>query len=596
MADLIARGIAKKGLTDLVFNVKSYGAKGDYHATNNPISDDTKAFEDCYADAVAQGRGVVYIPRGTYRLTRTINHRSWITTLGAGKFATTLIVDHDGAGYDFVVGDDSGVPLQGGDVTFEKLTIKRKAKPVAKIAGNYALRIHGTFGHSLFSDIVIRDMGDSAILINDDTKYRGTSPMSFRDVMAKTNLYGYGLEVLGCFADIYTDGFHSWGNAGGFNFDGSSRDTTKANYYPYQVVIRNSDSEFAGGYITTPGSTTPTAPVCYPVVRARYIRGLVIDGCTLITTKNSGQHAVDLDYCENVEIDGGTSITSDGGSTSDAIYLGQGCEHIRIGNINLYGSEHSRYGINSQGVKGLFISNPKISGFSYGGDLNLKALYNAVATLKITAAATTAGNISITIGGVQRTIVLAAGDNIATVMSKISSTTFTGFTLSDNGIDTVTFTATATGYKDRLTLNPGSTGTAGSVTVINTGLRKTFVESEERSGYVSNDYTGAIEDTQGNYGSKAWGTFKWDSAGSYVTVQDGQNVASVSRTGTGKFLVTFKIPFANNTYGVTANGKKAGGSSIQYENRTTTSVELWGYDNAGALVDWDLISFDINAR
>lgn len=618
MTDFISKALAKGNankidvLQTLAFNVKSYGAKGNANYKNGSdglwyedvaftrlAADDTQAFIDCYADAVAKKRGVVYIPTGNYRLTQTINHRSWIITFGAGRGATNILIDHNGAGFDFVVGDDAGVPLQGADISFGRMTIKRLNKANAKIAGNYGLRIHGTFGLSVIQDLQIRDMGDSAILINDDSRYRGTSPMSFRDVMAKSNLYGYGLEVLGCFADIYLDGFHSWGNAGGFNFDGSTRDTAKANYYPYQVVINNTDSEFAGGYITQAGSTTPTAPVCYPVIRARYIRGLIVNGGTLITTKNSGQHAVDLDYVENFKIDGGTTITSDGGATSSGIWMGANCQHGNIGNINLYGSDHSQYGIVSEGVKGLFIENPKITGFKYGGDLNLKVLFNAVHTLKVTAGATTSGNISITVGGVQRTIAVTAGDSIAAVMGKISATLFTGYTLTDNTTDTVTFTSSTTGYKTAIVMNAGTTGVVANTSDVNNGLRKVYVESEDHGGYVSNDYTGTIEDAPASYGSRAWVAFKWDSGGSFIDFNDGQNVANptpVTRLSAGKYRIDFKKPFANTKYGVSIS---IGGSIFAkylYTNRTTTSVEVWFQDFSSNPVDPDLITVDIKAR
>lgn len=594
IGDLSILGQAPRTLTESIhdrgLSIKDYGAKGDG-------IDDTAAFL-AWRDYVKtlSYRPKLVIPKGQFVLKQPLPIQSWLDISGQGVGATEILIDHDGIGFDFIVGDDPGLPYQGGASTISQMTIKRKTKPTAKKAGNYAIRMHGTFGNTNLEKLLIRDMGDSAIMIDDDTKYRGTGPVHFSEVDLKSNLYGYGLEVLGCFANIFGHRLHSWGNAGGYNFDASSRDTTKANYYPYQIVLRDCDSEFAGGYITTAGSTTPTAPIRYPVVRARNIRGLFIDASTLITTKNSGQHVIDLDYCENVVIGGGTAITSDGGSTSSGIWLGFNCENVKIDNINLYGSDNSQYGIISEGVKGLFISNPKITGFKYGGDLNLKTLFNAVHTLKITSGSTAAGNISITVGGVQRTIVVATGDSIAAVMTAISNTAFTGYILTNNGVDTVTFTATATGYKAPLTLNAGTTGVTGNPINVNTGQRKAFVESEERGGYISNDYIGTTEDTQANYGSRAWASFKWDTAGSYITLEDSQNVASVTRSNVGKFLVTFKTPFANTSYGVTTGGRKVGGSSVQYVNRTASSVELWCYDNTGTLVDWDLVSVDINAR
>ncbi|WP_282942276.1 glycosyl hydrolase family 28-related protein [Paenibacillus sp. RC67] len=344
---------------DLLLNVKDYGAAGDG-------TDATQAFLDCYRDMAARtNRGIIFIPAGDYIIRQTIPHHSWIQTIGAGKKATNLLIDHNGPGFEFVVGDDRRTPDQGGDTVMRGLTIKRKTAPVDKITGNYAIRVHGTFGYTIFEDIVIRDMGDSAIMIYDETGIRGTGPTVFHNMEAVTNLFGYGLECIGTFANIYCDKFHSWGNAGGYHFDATpeSPETPdgkrRVNYYPFQIVIRDCDAEWAGGYSA---NFVATAKSPLPALRARFIRGLHVSGSTLINSTNSNQHLVDLDYCQNVDLNGGSDLIARGGAEYDVVHLGPGCSYVNIGNVNIYGSDQSRYGIYADNVKGLAIRQPKVAG------------------------------------------------------------------------------------------------------------------------------------------------------------------------------------------------------------------------------------------
>jgi hypothetical protein len=51
------------------FNVKDFGAMGDYNETTNPTRDDTAAIQAALNAAVAQSGGTVYFPAGRYRLT-----------------------------------------------------------------------------------------------------------------------------------------------------------------------------------------------------------------------------------------------------------------------------------------------------------------------------------------------------------------------------------------------------------------------------------------------------------------------------------------------------------------------------------------------
>ncbi|MFE9865860.1 glycosyl hydrolase family 28-related protein [Streptomyces sp. NPDC005506] len=65
-------------------NVKLYGAVG------NGVADDTEAIQDAINDANSAGGGVVYIPRGTYKLTSALVLKSHVQIRGDGINATVL--------------------------------------------------------------------------------------------------------------------------------------------------------------------------------------------------------------------------------------------------------------------------------------------------------------------------------------------------------------------------------------------------------------------------------------------------------------------------------------------------------------------------
>lgn len=87
-----------------------------------------------------------------------------------------------------------------------------------------------------------------------------------------------------------------------------------------------------------------------------------------------------------------------------------------------------------------------------------------VATLAVTAGATTAGNVTITLNGVATNVALTTAENTATlVAAKIRSTTFTGWTTSGTGANVV-FTSTTSGAKTDATYSAGTTGATGTMT------------------------------------------------------------------------------------------------------------------------------------
>ena len=62
-----------------VFNVQAYGAKGDY------TTDNTTAIQNALNAAATSGGGIVYFPRGTYKITQTLLPLSNVMIQGAGK-------------------------------------------------------------------------------------------------------------------------------------------------------------------------------------------------------------------------------------------------------------------------------------------------------------------------------------------------------------------------------------------------------------------------------------------------------------------------------------------------------------------------------
>lgn len=73
-------------LREIFFNVKS----GPFGATGDGSTDDTTAIANAISAATANGGGVVYLPKGTYKITSALSVTDKITLMGAGS--TTSVI------------------------------------------------------------------------------------------------------------------------------------------------------------------------------------------------------------------------------------------------------------------------------------------------------------------------------------------------------------------------------------------------------------------------------------------------------------------------------------------------------------------------
>lgn len=97
-----------------------------------------------------------------------------------------------------------------------------------------------------------------------------------------------------------------------------------------------------------------------------------------------------------------------------------------------------------------------------------------IASLDISGAVSTAGNVTVTLDGVAVTVAVLLADTATVVATKIRGTAFAGWTTGGTGIN-VTFTANAIGVKTDAVYSAGTTGATGTMSTtvqgenINTG-------------------------------------------------------------------------------------------------------------------------------
>lgn len=100
-------------------------------------------------------------------------------------------------------------------------------------------------------------------------------------------------------------------------------------------------------------------------------------------------------------------------------------------------------------------------------------------TLNVTGAATSSGNITITLNGVGTTVAVSAGDSTGTIGDKIRATTFTGWTVTGTaGSITVVFTKNIIGTNTGPSFSDtGATGTTATIVVSTAGSSNVWVDA-----------------------------------------------------------------------------------------------------------------------
>ena len=118
-----------------------------------------------------------------------------------------------------------------------------------------------------------------------------------------------------------------------------------------------------------------------------------------------------------------------------------------------------------------------------------------VNTFTITVGASTAGNITVTLNGVPKTVSLSAGDTTASaVAAKIRATSFVGWLVSGSGANVV-FTSVDEGVKTTGTFTGGTTGATATVT-------KTVTGSASTGKYAATYYQGYITEYSASQGAE----------------------------------------------------------------------------------------------
>lgn len=100
-----------------------------------------------------------------------------------------------------------------------------------------------------------------------------------------------------------------------------------------------------------------------------------------------------------------------------------------------------------------------------------------VDTLTINAGATTAGDVTITLNGVQSKISLTEDDNTAVlVATKIAAGTFEGWSVSRSSAKIV-FAKNTSGVCQKPSYLPGDTGATGDIAVTKAGTADSYVDA-----------------------------------------------------------------------------------------------------------------------
>ena len=385
-------------------HVRQYGVnvrQPPFNAKGDGSPGDAVILQSAMQYAFDNGRLSLYLPNGTYSLDATLQALPYVDIVGQSKEGTILQIDHNAHGMELMINKLGNRPLQGGAAKYRQFTIRRKDKPTAPIPGNYGIYTKGTFNVTIFEEIFITYMGDHGCY-QFDPSTAGTGPIYYNNCLFQSNFFGYGYYAKGTFVNVYFNGTNSWGNGGGWHFDGtktSEGGSNASSYLPNNIVIQNSDSEYAGGYHERGGAEPgPPSGKAYtkPVIYAKRISNLVIKDSVLHNAINfiaghadyiTGVSTVDLVSCLSVSIEN-TQMQNKLGAGNSTLTM-TGCDYVVLNTgTMLFGykpgtTENADYLLKVDSTnKNVMLFNPKIADGNADKDVYLDGSVNPIYVVK----------------------------------------------------------------------------------------------------------------------------------------------------------------------------------------------------------------------
>lgn len=193
---------------DLVVSVRDYGAKGD------GVEDDLHAFQAAYADLVARGGGMLFVPAGRYRMTdeldiyRPNSPRRDIVIRGEDQLTTILVADFYGAGKALIRCQDPAQTTRCSPTSLRDLQFQTKdrndANPVfVWIDGIGESRLEG-LRFSSNNNTHMRLGSLQNVRMRDIVSFYGGKHFSYRDTTGVTFSSTAGSSTLTASASIFT--------------------------------------------------------------------------------------------------------------------------------------------------------------------------------------------------------------------------------------------------------------------------------------------------------------------------------------------------------------------------------------------------------
>lgn len=163
------------------FNVRDFGAAG------NGITDDTAAFNACYAAAKAESKPM-WIPPGIYVFTSTLVWDGYVTVIGAGRGNSTLgtILKKKGNFVGIQIGNGFGTHL-GGETVYQDFVVDSFDAGVLDFSTGIEVNTGGTHGLVLRS-VTVRNQGNHGLNIS-------SAAMDLFENLSLINNRGVGLNI-----------------------------------------------------------------------------------------------------------------------------------------------------------------------------------------------------------------------------------------------------------------------------------------------------------------------------------------------------------------------------------------------------------------